>query len=177
MNIFLVGARGSGKSTVGPLVAKRLGWSFIDLDQRVEQEAGCSIAEIFSRDGEEGFRRRESAEVQKLKKAKHTVVSLGGGATLDASNLSLIRRTGRIIWLRAPAAVLWSRITKDPHTVSSRPNLTTKGGLAEMEAILAQREPHYLNIANQIIDVVTESPEHIAESIEMWYSANDTNSR
>src|SRR5262249_42840936 len=148
VNIFLVGGRGSGKSTVGPLVAKRLGWSFIDLDERIVQEAGSSIAEIFSREGEEGFRRRESAEGQKLKKSKHTVVALGGGATLDPSNLSLIRRIGRFIWLGPPAAVLWSRITKDPHSISSRPNLTIKGGLAEMEAILTQREPHYLNIAN-----------------------------
>ncbi len=177
MNIFLVGCRGSGKSTVGPLLAKRLGWQFVDLDERIIADAGCSITEIFAREGEEGFRRREQAECQKLKKLKDVVVALGGGTTLDPINLSLIKRTGKIVWLRAPAAVLWSRINMDPHTAHNRPNLTAKGGLAELEATLAQRESHYASCANQIIDVLSESPDDVAEAIQIWFDANDTNTR
>lgn len=174
MNFFLAGSRGSGKSTVGPLVARRLGWTYLDLDEKIADEAGCSIREVFAREGEAGFRMREKAACQKLRRLKRHVVALGGGTLTDPENRAMLRRAGKIIWLRAPAAVLWARIQHDPDSSKNRPNLTAAGGLSELEAILAQREPQYEAAAHHAIDTVSSSPAEIAEAIEIWYRANDT---
>lgn len=173
MNIILVGSRGSGKSTVGPSVAKRLKMEFVDLDARIVEDAGKSIREIFATEGEAGFRRREREAFQKVKKLKDHVIALGGGALTDPETLSLVRRVGKVVWLRAPAAVLWSRVSKDPHTIYNRPSLTSSGGLAELEAILLQREPIYESAANHVIDTETLSVSEVVEAIELWYEAND----
>ena len=173
MNIFLVGTRGSGKSTVGPLVAKRLKLGYIDLDARIVEEAGRSIREIFAAEGEAGFRKREKEVCQRLRKTKDHVIALGGGALVDPESANLLRRIGKFVWLRAPAAVLWARVSKDPHTIYNRPNLTASGGLSELEALLAQREPIFDSVANHIVDTESLSPLDVAEAIELWYHAND----
>lgn len=176
MNLILVGARGSGKSTVGPLVAKRLGWQFVDVDAWIAKEAGRSIRDIFATEGEEGFRRRERDACQQLKKRRNFVIALGGGSLLAPENRAVVKRLGKTIWLRAPAAILWARITKDPHTTGSRPDLTAAGGLGELEATLAQREPQYRAAAHHIMDTMAETPDAIAEAIELWHRANDAQS-
>lgn len=173
MNLLLIGHRGSGKSTVGQMLATRLNWRFTDTDQIIIDQTGRTIADIFARDGEPAFRRMEKKVLESLRKAQNRVISLGGGSIMDPDNRSLARRLGKIVWLRAPAAVLWSRICKDPHTSRTRPNLTASGGLAEVETVLAEREPVYESIATQIIDTMTMSPAEIADSIEMWFQAND----
>lgn len=161
---------------MGPLLAKRFGWDYMDLDAEIVKEAGRSIQEIFATEGEEGFRNRERTACQRLRKVKRHVVAMGGGVLLDSENRNLLKRIGKIIWLRAPAAVLWSRINKDPRTVSNRPNLTPEGGLAELESTLAEREPQYQAAAHHIIDTMTISPTEVAEAIEIWYQANDAQS-
>jgi shikimate kinase len=176
VNLILVGGRGSGKSTVGPLIAGRLGWQFVDLDAWIVKEAGQSIRDIFATEGEEGFRRREREACQQLKKRCNFIIALGGGSLLAPENRALMKRLGKIIWLRAPAAVLWARINRDPHTTQSRPNLTAEGGLGELEATLAQREPQYRAAAHHIVDTMTAKPEAVAEAIQLWYDANDAQS-
>lgn len=176
MNIFLVGSRGSGKSTVGPIIAKRLKLGYVDLDARIVEEAGRSIREIFAAEGEAGFRKREREACAKLKKVKDHVISLGGGALTDPETFSLVKRMDKFVWLRAPAAVLWARVSKDPHTIYNRPNLTSTGGLAELEAILSQREPLYESVAGHIIDTESLSATEVVEAIEMWFQANDAHS-
>ncbi|MFQ5411721.1 MAG: shikimate kinase [Phycisphaerae bacterium] len=173
MNLYLVGCRGSGKSTIGPLVARRLGRPFIDMDDRIAEEAGRSISEIFETEGEDGFRRREHELCLKLKKVRRHVIALGGGTLINPENRQLLKRGGKFIWLQAPAAMLWSRINKDPHTTHTRPNLTPAGGLPELEATVARREPIFRVIANHTIDTVSASPDEIVDSIELWYQAND----
>jgi shikimate kinase len=173
VNLLLIGHRGSGKSTVGQLLAARLLYQFSDTDQIIMDQSGRTIADIFARDGEQAFRRLEKKVIENLRKAQNRVISLGGGSVMDPDNRALVRRLGKIVWLRAPAAVLWSRICKDPHTSRTRPNLTTVGGLAEVESVLAEREPVYESMANQIIDTVSITPEGIADSIEMWFRADD----
>ncbi len=176
MNFILVGARGSGKSSVGPLLAKRLGWGFVDLDEEIAKAAGRNIREIFADEGEAGFRQREREACQKLRRLKDSVIALGGGALMDSEIRGIVRRLGKIVWLRAPAAVLWSRIKGDSRSSSQRPELTPQGGLAEMEALLAQRERIYEGSAHHVIDTVSMSPDEIAEAIEMWFEANDAQS-
>lgn len=173
MNIVLVGYRGSGKSTVGQIVAQRLGWRFTDTDQVIMDETHKTISEIFAQSGEPGFRRVERKVLESLRKARNRVISVGGGAVTDPDSCLILKRIGRIVWLRAPAAVLWSRISQDPHTARARPNLTEGGGLAEVERILGEREPLYQAVASQIIDTMTMNPDEVAGTIEMWFQAND----
>ncbi len=176
MNIFLIGSRGSGKTTVGALVARRLNMPFVDLDERIVKDAGMSVRDIFACEGEEGFRRREREAVLQVKRLRNHVIALGGGTITAPENLSSLRRVGKFVWLRAPAAVLWSRISRDPHSIYNRPNLTAAGGLSEMEALLNQREPIYEVAAAHVIDTVSMTVEQIAEAIEMWYAAGDLHS-
>lgn len=176
MNIFLIGSRGSGKTTVGALVARRLNMPFVDLDERIVKDAGMSIREIFLKEGEEGFRKREREAVLQVKRLRNHVIALGGGTIMVPENLSALKRVGKFVWLRAPAAVLWARVSRDPHSIYNRPSLTAAGGLSEMEALLAQREPVYEDAATHVIDTVSMSVEKIAEAIEMWFSAGDLHS-
>lgn len=176
MNVVLVGYRGSGKSTIGPILANRLGFEFLDLDRRIEEDTGRSIAAIFASEGEPGFRRRESEALAAIRAINRHVVALGGGALLDPMNKANLKRVGKVVWLRAPAVVLWSRIKADPKTRDTRPDLTSEGGLAEVESRLAEREPDYQECARHVIDTVSMSPEDLAESIELWFRAADSQS-
>ncbi|HUN79877.1 MAG TPA: shikimate kinase [Phycisphaerae bacterium] len=176
MNIVLIGHRGSGKSTVGQLAAKRLGWRFTDTDQMIMEEKGKTIKELFDQLGEQGFRRIERKVLESLRKAKNRVISVGGGAITDPDNCSLLKRIGRVVWLRAPASILWARICQDPHSAKTRPDLTAAGGLAEIEKVLQEREPIYEGLAHQTIDTMTMDPEEVAVTIEMWFRANDMES-
>ena len=174
MNILLIGYRGSGKTTVGQLLAKRLSWKFVDTDALVVEKAGKNITDIFATEGEAGFRQRERAVLQSLRKSDRHVIALGGGAPAEPENRNLLRRLGKSVWLRAPAVVLWSRISRDDPNRPNRPNLTTGGGLQEVETVLPQREPAYEDAADHIIDTMTMSPAQIAEAIELWHEACDS---
>ncbi|MFH1420329.1 MAG: shikimate kinase [Planctomycetota bacterium] len=173
MNLILIGYRGCGKSTIGPLVARRLRQRFVDLDDLIVEQTGKTIRQIFSEESEAGFRSRERASFQKIRKLKDCVIALGGGAVMDPENRALTRRMGKVVWLRAPAVVLWSRIKADPASAETRPALTPGGGLAEVEETLARREPLYRRAAHHTIDTVSASAEAVAESIELWFRAND----
>lgn len=174
MNLVLIGYRGSGKTTAGSLVARRLGMGFTDLDELIVKAEGKSIREIFATEGEAGFRQREKDALKSLGKSRKTVIALGGGALSDSDAYGMVKRLGKIVWLRAPAVVLWSRITRDAHTLQQRPDLTPVGGLAEIEAVLAQRDPIYEKIAHHIIDTMSMTPVQVAEAIELWFKANDS---
>ncbi len=173
MNLILTGYRGSGKTVVGTLLAKRLNWEFVDLDQLIAEQAGKSITSIFAAEGEDGFRERERIACQMLRRRRNCVIAIGGGAIMHPDNRSLLKRVGKIIWLRAPAIVLWSRIRNDPATKANRPDLTPDGGLAEVEAKLAEREKVYESVAHHIVDSKSASPDEIADAVELWFQAND----
>jgi shikimate kinase len=100
---------GSGKSRVGRALASRLGWDFVDTDERVEKAAGMKIQEIFGREGEAAFRRLESEALAELP-AKRCVVALGGGAVVSAENRRVLREKGRLVWLDAAPETLAERI-------------------------------------------------------------------
>jgi shikimate kinase len=173
VNLILIGYRGSGKSTVGAILAERLLRRFVDLDRVVTEQAGKPIQAIFAEEGEEGFRQRERQALLGVRKSKNSIVALGGGALLNEENRPLTRRLGKVVWLRAPAVVLWSRIRNDPETLTSRPNLTPAGGLAEIEALLVERERTYRAVAHHAVDTVSCTPEAVADAIEIWFRAGD----
>jgi shikimate kinase len=166
MNIVLIGYRGTGKSTVGRLIAAQLGMAFIDADEELERRAGQSIREIFGAGGEPAFRDLEAAVLADLMDQDKRVLALGGGVVLRPENRALIGQAKNcIVWLQADAKTLERRINTDTATSQRRPNLTSSGGLAEIEHLLATREPLYRECAHFAVDTEGQSPEQIAAQV------------
>ncbi len=163
--ILLVGPRGSGKSTVGPALARALGWAFADADELVEATAGKSIAAIFADEGEPAFRDRESAAIEALCARDNHVVATGGGAVMREASRELLRRSGFVVWLTVTPEVAFERLTADPTTAARRPNLTPAGGLPELRALIAAREPLYRAVADFTCDTAGRSPDEAAAAI------------
>ncbi len=163
--ILLVGPRGSGKSTVGPALAAKLGWAFADADELVEATAGATIADIFAAEGESGFRDRESAAISDLCRLHSHVISTGGGAVLREANRELLHHSGFVAWLAVTPEVAFERIRADPTTAARRPNLTAGGGVGEVRAIIAAREPLYRAVADFTCDTAVWSPDEAADAI------------
>lgn len=165
MNLFLIGYRGSGKTTVAAALAERLDWPWVDADAELERRAGKSIKQIFADEGEAAFRNLESAVVADLVASDRQVIALGGGAILREENRRAIRRRGKVVWLRAAPETLLARIQADPTTAERRPNLTAQGGLPEIRRLLAERTPIYEACADLSADADSLSPDEIAREI------------
>jgi shikimate kinase len=167
--IALIGARGTGKTTVGRLLAAELGWKFIDADRFIESAhlGGGTIADLFRDGGEEAFRELEESSLQWLAGGliDRLVLATGGGAVLRPINRERLKTCGLVAWLTAQPAVLWERMSADPTTAARRPNLTAAGGLAEVEAVLAAREPLYRETATHTCDTAGRSPADVAAAI------------
>lgn len=172
--LFLIGTRGTGKSTVGRVLAARLGWAFADADERIEAAAGMSIADIFAAEGEAGFRDREATVLAELAALKQHVVATGGGVILRPANRELLRNSGFVAWLTASPEAAFARLQADPTTAARRPNLTPAGGLEEVRSILAAREPHYRACAHFAIDTGLLSPETVADAILTAWNGGST---
>jgi shikimate kinase len=168
VNLYLIGYRGCGKSTVAQRLAHRLWWHWVDADTYLEQQAGKSIREIFEAEGEAGFRERESRVLQELSLYNQLIVALGGGAVLRAENRSAIRGSGKTVWLQASPEQLWSRIEGDPSTSARRPNLTSQGGVEEVRRLLAERSPLYAECADLTLDTTGRSPDDLVAAIAEW---------
>ena len=164
-NVALIGYRGSGKTTVGRLLAERLRWRFVDTDEEIVRDAGRSIADIFATEGEKGFRDREQRALERCLAQKNHVVSVGGGAVESPANQERLRKSSVVYLLDAPAESLWERIQADPSTEENRPDLAG-GGLAEVQDMLARRAPLYSACAHVVIAVQDRSPGQIAAEIE-----------
>lgn len=163
-NIFLIGYRGTGKTTVGRLLAERLGWEFIDADVLLEEKHGRTIKQIFAAEGETGFRDKEAAILAELCGKTRQVIATGGGVILRPDNRALLKKSGHVIWLRAEESTIWQRLKQDVATEDRRPNLTV-GGLQEIEDLLKQREPWYTDCAEFIEDTTGQSPTQLVERI------------
>ena len=141
--IFLLGFMGSGKSTTGKKLASHLNWSFIDLDEKIEQTTGMEIRDIFSEKGEAFFRKIESDTLQGMASESNAVISTGGGTPCFGDNMDFMLRTGLTVYLRMTPARLKSRLAG---TSEHRPLLKDigKNGLQEyITAKLAEREKWY----------------------------------
>jgi shikimate kinase len=165
MNIILIGYRATGKTTLGQLLAQRLGWNWVDADVEIERCAGKSIARIFAEDGEPAFRRLEAQVIADLCRRERLVLAAGGGAPLRAESRQLMRQSGTVVWLAARPETILARMSADATTAGRRPNLTDKGPLEEIVQLLRVREPIYQETAHFSIDTEGKSPPQIAAEI------------
>lgn len=168
MILTLIGYRGSGKTTIAAPLAARLGIPWKDADDLIEQQAGCSIREIFVREGEPGFRRRERDVYIELLQQPSLILAAGGGAILNPDTRRDIVAAGPVIWLRAPVATLAERIAADVRTADRRPALAG-GGLEEIAGVLARREPLYQECASLVLDTGSGSIEELVDQIVEHY--------
>lgn len=146
--IALVGLPGSGKTTVGRQLARRLQLPFVDSDHEIEVRIGCSIREFFEREGEARFRDIEQEVVDTLTQASGTVLSTGGGVVLRAANRQHLRERGRVIYLKSTPEELFRRLRHD----SSRPLLQVEDPLRKLKNLFAERDPLYREVAHFVLE-------------------------
>lgn len=142
-NIFLIGFRCTGKSSVGQLLSARLGWPFIDTDSLLVSESGQSIKEIVGTQGWETFRKMEHAAVEQVCMLHRRVVATGGGIVINDANVKLMKSNGRLVWLKAAPKTIKKRMMQDQDTEFFRPSLTAKDSFFEIEETLTERNPIY----------------------------------
>ncbi len=164
--LVLIGYRGTGKSTVGRILAERVGRAFLDADREIEARAGRSIRSIFTESGEQAFRDWEERTLAALT-AEHpgAVLATGGGAVLREANRTKLRGFGFVVWLTAHPAELARRLEADRAGLAGRPSLTAAGTLDEIEQVLAARSPLYAGLADIAISTDGEEPRGVAEAI------------
>ena len=157
-NLILCGMPGSGKSSLGALCAQQLGRTFVDLDTEIEKAAGCSIPEIFQKEGEEGFRRRETEALRHFSREKGLVLATGGGTVLREENQGLLRQNGLCVWVRRPLENL---------PTEGRP--LSQGGLAKLQAMYQAREPLYRKVSQAILENTGTLQEGAEKLREVFY--------
>ena len=143
MNLFLIGYRCSGKTTIGKAVAAAIDWRFIDADTMLVRECGKSVKDIVGSEGWDAFRRMERSILKQICTTDRQVVATGGGVVLDPDNVAAMQASGIIIWLSATAETIQQRMLEDKNTGDFRPALTDKGRIKEIEDMLSQRNPYY----------------------------------
>jgi shikimate kinase len=153
---------GAGKTSVGRLLARRLGKTFCDCDHEIERATGVKIAVIFEIEGEAGFRSREARVLAELVQRRNIVLATGGGAALSAENRRLLAENGTVVYLRAAPADLWSRTRHD----KNRPLLLTADPLARLQELYDERDPLYRAVANLVIETGHQSVGSLAHRLE-----------
>jgi shikimate kinase len=171
-HIYLTGFRGTGKTSVGTLLAKSLGRTVIDLDGVVTANAGKSIRDIFQDGGEVAFRDLESSALESVSQTGNAVVSLGGGAILRDANRALIRSTGICFWLECDAETIARRLQQDKVSMEQRPALTTLDELQEIRELLQARHALYQEASDYRVATAGMTIEQVAEQIIELLSGN-----
>lgn len=163
MNIVLIGYRGTGKSTVGTVLAGRLGRRVVSTDAEIVRRAGHKIPDIVAAHGWDYFRDLESTVCQELAAQDGLVIDTGGGAILRPQNVAALKKTGTLFWLTASVATIAARIGGD----TQRPSLTgTKSFIEEIQEVLAERIPKYQAAADHTVDTDGQTVTQIVEAIQ-----------
>jgi shikimate kinase len=163
--LALVGYRGTGKTTVGRMLAERLGWGFADADHEVEARAGRTVARIFAEDGEAAFRDWEERVIAELTSRPNLVLATGGGAVLREANRAALRSFGFVAWLTGDPETLARRIGRDGARLAARPALTPAGTLAEIGDVLAARSHHYRAVSDLEVETARRTCREVADAI------------
>ncbi len=160
-NLYLVGMMGSGKSSAGRIMARLLGYRWLDADQVLETAAGRTIPTLFAQEGEEGFRTMETAVLRQVGQWHSCVVSTGGGVVVRPGNWRIMRQ-GVIIWLTASAELLLKRLRQDP---TPRPLLQCADPAQRLRELLAARESFYAQADVRITQTETMTSEAVAAAV------------
>jgi shikimate kinase len=162
--LALIGFRGTGKSSVGRVLAEKLGLPFADADLALETRLGVSIADLFKTRGEPYFREQETATLNELTEPRGPLVlATGGGVILRKVNRDALRRFGTVVWLTADPALLAERLAADP--TNARPALTPLGALEEINHLLEARTPLYREAADFAIVTDGKTVDAVADEI------------
>ncbi len=166
MNIYLIGYRCTGKTTIGKLLSHDLDMSFVDTDKKIESKIGTSISQFVSEHGWSEFRKIEKIVLFKSNGYKNSVISTGGGIILDPENQSFIKNHGFCCWLTADLYTILNRIKNDKHSATQRPSLTANDIESETTQLLKKRDPIYKNTAHLKIDTSLLIPKEIVNLIK-----------
>lgn len=164
-NLFLIGYRCTGKSSVGKLIAARLGWPFLDTDSLLVSQSGLSIKDIVAAHGWEKFRSMEQVIMQQVCIHGQRVVATGGGVVLNAENVKLMKNSGRLVWLQANSATIKKRMMQDSGTEAFRPALTSRDSIAEIEESLLERDPLYKQAMDFCVETDDRQIDEICDAI------------
>lgn len=156
-NVYLIGPMGSGKTTIGKRLARKLNLRFLDNDQELEKQTGASVNLIFDLEGEEGFRKRETAMLEKLTTQENILLATGGGAVTRPENRELLRKNGLVIYLRASVSQQLRRLGRD----KSRPLLQSVDREEKLNRLAQERNPLYEELA----DIVFNSPDYGLDAV------------
>ncbi len=171
MNIYLIGFRGTGKTSAGKLLAQNLGWEFIDADDYLEKKVRKTIKQIFEEGGEGLFRDKEEEVIKELCQTREKVVATGGGAVLRETNVKRMKESGLVILLEADAHTIYGRLRSDPKSSTQRPNLTNLDSFNEITHLLDYRRPYYEKAADHRINTATLSPQEVVKEIIAIYQS------
>lgn len=174
-NIFLIGYRCTGKSSVGKLLSAKLGWPFIDTDSLLVSESGISIKKIVETHGWETFRKMEHAIVNQACILDRRVVATGGGVVLNEANVNLMKKNGRTVWLKALPETIKSRMMRDQDTEAFRPSLTAQNSFSEIEETLLERNPFYRQAMDFCVETDARRVDEICEKIVRQLMELDNN--
>ena len=152
---------GSGKSSIGRIVAARLGFQFLDTDQMVVEKTGAQIADIFRERGEEFFRDEESCALESMQNRNGLVIATGGGIILRESNTALLRKLGPVVWLSANEEIIFERVSRN----NKRPLLQTENPRETIRTLLAQRTPLYAAAAQCTVNTGNQLHDEIADAV------------
>jgi len=173
MNIYLIGMRAAGKSSVGRLLADQLHFPFIDMDRELSSEFKHNISDYVHSHGWQAFRRRETALLKRIATLKGHIVATGGGVIGSEANIPLMRASGWVVWLKAGLTALKQRLNKDGSTAAMRPPLGGKGeAVDELETLLESREGAYRRAMHFAVDTEGCSVEMISRRIADRYIFN-----
>lgn len=166
-SVVLVGYRGSGKTTVGNLLAERLGMTCIDTDAMVARAGGVTIRDIFACIGQPYFQELEMEALEESLATSNAVIATGGGIVMRNENRERLKKAGHpVVYLASNPELLYSRIQSDVNSAVNRPNLTKfSDGLEEVRHVLGIRDPLYREVATVVVDVTTLSPQQVVEQI------------
>ncbi len=160
-NIVLIGFMGSGKTSIGRLVAQRLGFQFIDTDAVIIERVGMQIPEIFERHGEAWFREQETCTLRSLGILNRAVISTGGGVVTRETNHELLRDLGFVVWLTASEEVIFERVSRN----KKRPLLQTADPRETVRKLLTERRPLYEAVAEFTLETTTLAHEMTATAL------------
>jgi len=166
MNIILIGYRCSGKTAVGKILAQKLKRQFVDLDEAIEAQTGSDIKWLVSRKGWGYFRQVERQMIQTLTQNENLVLATGGGVVMDPLNVKDLKANGLLVYLEADARVLTQRMQRDQISGHIRPALTDDDDpIKEIEAVLKERAPFYLDAGDFIVNTSDRSPEEVVQAV------------